>query len=87
MLVPGGEPGSLVHSANGFGSSSIIPGLDGSSSPGLAAVQGNASNAPLLAGVLAVVLLTVGGYLGAFAWGRNPGQGSEPSGSEPSNRA
>jgi hypothetical protein len=79
ILVPGGQPGSLVHSTNGFGSSSTVPGLHGGSSPGLGAVQGNASDAPLLAGVLTLILLSVGGYLGARAWRRTPGPGPEAS--------
>jgi hypothetical protein len=79
ILVPGGQPGSLVHSTNGFGSSSTVPGLNGGSSPGLGAVQSNASDAPLLAGVLALILLSMGGYLGARAWRRTPGPGSEAS--------
>jgi hypothetical protein len=73
VLVPGGEPGSLVHSENGFGSSSQVPGLNASSSAGLAAVQSNGSGAPLLAIVLAAVVLAAGAYLGTR--GRRPRRG------------
>lgn len=68
VLVPGGQPGSLVHSANGFGSSSSVPGLDAPLSSGYGAVQSNASSAPLLAFLLALLVLSVGGFAGARAW-------------------
>ncbi len=68
VLVPGGEPGSLVHSANGFGSSSEIPGVNAPLPSGLAAVQGNASSAPLLAMLLSLFVLAVGGYVGVRSW-------------------
>jgi hypothetical protein len=68
VLVPGGQPGSLIHSANGFGSSSRIPSLDSPPSAGLGAVQSNASSAPLLAFLLAAVVLSLGGYVGVRAW-------------------
>jgi hypothetical protein len=69
VLVPGGQPGSLVHSSNGFGSSSKIPGAGGNpASAGLGAVQSNASSAPLLAFLLAAVVLTLGGFVGLRAW-------------------
>jgi hypothetical protein len=68
VLVPGGEPGSLVHSSNGFGSSSAIPGVDAPPVSGLGAVQSNASQAPLLAIGLGILLLGVGGYIGRRAW-------------------
>jgi hypothetical protein len=73
VLVPGGEPGSLVHSENGFGSSSKVPGLNASSSAGLAAVQSNGSGAPVLAIVLGAVVLAAGAYLGTR--GRRPRRG------------
>jgi len=68
ILVPGGQPGSLVHSANGFGSSSRVPGFDAPLSSGFGAVQSNASSAPLLAFLLALLVLSVGGFAGARAW-------------------
>jgi hypothetical protein len=68
VLVAGGQPGSLIHSANGFGSSSSVPGLNEPTSAGLAAVQGNAGSAPLLASLLSLILLAVGGFIGARAW-------------------
>lgn len=64
VLVPGGQPGSLVHSSNGFGSSSQVP----TANTGLGAVQSNASSAPLLAFLLAAVVLLLGGYVGVRAW-------------------
>lgn len=67
VLVPGGQPGSLVHSSNGFGSSSRVPSLS-SPATGLGAVQTNASSAPLLAFLLAAVVLLLGGYVGVRAW-------------------
>jgi hypothetical protein len=71
VLVPGGQPGSLVHSANGFGSSSKIPSLNSPASAGLGSVQNNASSAPLLAILLAGVMLVLGGYVGVRTW-RSP---------------
>jgi hypothetical protein len=68
VLVPGGQPGSLIHSSNGFGSSSSVPSLNAPASAGLGAVQSNASSAPLLAILLAVVVLVLGGYVGARSW-------------------
>jgi hypothetical protein len=67
VLVPGGQPGSLVHSANGFGSSSSVPGLDSAPSSGLGAVQSNASSAPLLAILLAGLVMAIGAYAGVRA--------------------
>jgi hypothetical protein len=67
MLVPGGEPGSLVHSGNGFGSSSQIPGLTSTPSAGLASVQGDAGSAPALAIMLAIIVMAVGAYAGVRA--------------------
>jgi hypothetical protein len=67
QLVPGGQAGSLIHSANGFGSSSSIPGLNVPSSAGLAAVQGDSSS-PLVAFLLAAIVLSVGGFVGLRAW-------------------
>jgi hypothetical protein len=72
VLVPGGQPGSLVHSANGFGSSSAVPGLNGNASSGLGTVQGDGSSAPVLTIILAVVLLGAGGLMGARAWRTHP---------------
>lgn len=68
VLVPGGQPGSLVHSSNGFGSSSSVPGLDAPASAGFRSVQTDASNAPLLAILLAVAVMLVGGFVGARSW-------------------
>lgn len=68
VLVPGGQAGSLVHSSNGFGSSSAVPGLNGPGSAGLGSVQNNASSAPLLAFLLAALVLSLGGYVGIRAW-------------------
>lgn len=67
MLVPGGQPGSLVHSANGFGSSSAVPGLSAPASPGVGAIQGDASHAPALALLLTVLLLGAGVLTGFWA--------------------
>lgn len=67
MLVPGGQPGSLVHSGNGFGSSAAVPSVHNASS-GLGAVQSNASSAPLLALLLVLVVLTLGASIGFRAW-------------------
>ena len=68
VLVPGGQPGSLVNSSNGFGSSSSVPGVSASASTGLGSIQSNASSAPLLALLLAAVVLLLGGYAGLRAW-------------------
>jgi hypothetical protein len=81
VLVPGGQRGSLVASSNGFGSSPEVPGLNAASSGGFAAVQGNESDAPLLAIVLAVVVLGAGAYLGTRGRRRTPGGGSDASSS------
>lgn len=67
VLVPGGEPGSLIHSSNGFGSSSRVPGLNAPSGSGLDSVQGNAGSAPLLAILLAFVVVSVGAFAGVRA--------------------
>jgi len=67
VLVPGGQPGSLVHSANGFGSSASVPGLNTPASAGLAAVQGGSGSAPLLAIALAAVVMAIGAYAGLRA--------------------
>jgi hypothetical protein len=64
VLVPGGQPGSLVASSNGFGSSPQVPGLNAASSTSLGAIQQGGSDAPLLAIVLAIVVLGAGAYLG-----------------------
>jgi hypothetical protein len=68
VLIPGGQPGSLVHSANGFGSSSLVPGLSAPASAGFGAVQSDASSAPVLAFILALIVLSVGGFCGSRAW-------------------
>jgi hypothetical protein len=68
VLVPGGQPGSIVKSSNGFGSSSRVPGLNAPAAAGLGAVQNNASSAPLLAVLLTLLVLSLGGYLGMRAW-------------------
>jgi hypothetical protein len=67
ILVPGGQPGSLIHSANGFGSASSVPGAGAPPSAGLGAVQGS-SSVPLVAILLAVVVLGAGGFVGVRAW-------------------
>lgn len=84
VLVPGGQPGSLVHSSNGFGSSAQVPGANSPASAGLGSVQNNASSAPLLAFLLAAVVLMLGGYVGLRAW-RNAAarKGAGPTGGEP----
>jgi hypothetical protein len=68
LLVPGGQPGSLVHSANGYGSSSAVPGVNAPASAGFRAVGDTASNAPLLAILLAALVITLGLVAGARAW-------------------
>jgi hypothetical protein len=73
VLIPGGQPGSLVHSSNGFGSSSSVPGLNAPASGGLGAVQSDASSAPLLAILLALVVIAIGVYAGTRA--RRPAGG------------
>ncbi len=78
VLVPGGQPGSLVHSSNGFGSSSQVPSLDRSPTAGLGSLQSNASSAPVLAIILALVVLGVGGYVGGRAWRSSGGRGPTP---------
>jgi hypothetical protein len=84
VLVPGGQPGSLVHSSNGFGSSAKVPGNSSPASAGLGSVQNNASSAPLLAFLLAAVVLTLGGYVGLRAW-RNAAarKGASPAAGDP----
>jgi hypothetical protein len=79
VLVPGGQPGSLVHSANGFGSSSSVPGVDSPFSPGIGTVQNSGSSAPLVAIVLALVLLSLGGLAGARVWRGNRRAPSSPA--------
>lgn len=68
ILVPGGTPGSLVHSANGFGSSSQVPDYDAPTSQGLGALQSGSGSGPLLAIVLSALALLVGVFFGAQAW-------------------
>jgi hypothetical protein len=67
ILIPGGEPGSLIHSANGFGASSKVPGLGSPASGGLTSVHGSGS-VPLVAYLLAGFVLLVGGFVGVRAW-------------------
>lgn len=81
MLVPGGQPGSLIHSENGFGSSSEVPGLNAKASAGFAAVQGNGSSAPPAAILLAIVVLAIGVVAGAGAWHRSNRRQREASAS------
>jgi hypothetical protein len=57
-----------VNSSNGFGSSSTVPGVTARASTGLGSIQSNASSAPLLALLLAAVVLSLGGYAGMRAW-------------------
>ncbi|MHB8656855.1 MAG: hypothetical protein ACYC91_02720 [Solirubrobacteraceae bacterium] len=78
VLIPGGQPGSLIHSANGFGSSSQVPGLNVAPSAGLGVVQNGASDAPLLAILVTVVVLVVGAFAGGRAW-RVSGRATPPS--------
>ncbi len=66
-LVPGGEAGSLVHSENGFGSSTVVPGAAGGGDGAPATVPGNSSSAPTRAFVLAAVVLLIGCYAGFAA--------------------
>jgi hypothetical protein len=68
VLVPGGQPGSLIHSSNGFGSSSKVPGLGAPASAGFRALGSSASNAPLLAILLALVVIALGVVAGGRAW-------------------
>lgn len=69
ILIPGGQPGSLIHSGNGFGSSSLIPGVTGPLPLGLvAAAQGTPGGGPPLAVVVALAVLLVGLFAGARAW-------------------
>jgi hypothetical protein len=68
VLIPGGQPGSLVNSANGFGSSPGIPSLNAPAAAGLGSVQSNASSAPVLAILLAALVLVLGGYIGIRSW-------------------
>ena len=67
MLIPGGQPGSLLHSSDGFGSSPTVPGLNASASTGLGEVQGDASSAPTVAILLAIAVLAIGALAGAHA--------------------
>jgi hypothetical protein len=83
ILVPGGQPASLIHSSNGFGSSSKVPGAGSPASAGLGAVQSNASSAPLLAFLLAAVVLTLGGFAGVRAWRTGGRRGPPPDRRDP----
>lgn len=67
-LIPGGQPGSLVHSSNGFGSSSAVPGLNAPASAGYKAIAGSPSDAPVLAIVLSFVVILLGAFTGSRAW-------------------
>ncbi len=82
VLVPGGQPGSLVNSSNGFGSSSGVPSLNAPAAAGLGSVQSNASSAPLLAILLAALVLALGGYIGIRSW-RGPRRAQLPEPKEP----
>ena len=68
LLVPGGQPGSLVHSGNGFGSSSKVPGLSAPVSAGFRTLGRNSGDAPLLAILLALVVIVLGMFAGARSW-------------------
>jgi hypothetical protein len=68
LLVPGGQPGSLVQSANGFGSSSRVPGYNAPVSAGFRALGRNSSDAPLFAILLAIVVIVLGVFAGARSW-------------------
>ncbi len=68
LLVPGGQPGSLVHSSNGYGSSSQIPGVSGPLPAGFRSVEGSGSSAPTTAILILVLVLALGGLTGAGAW-------------------
>jgi hypothetical protein len=83
VLVPGGEPGSLIHSANGFGSSSAVPGLNAPASAGFRSVQANASDAPVLAIVLALVVIALGALVGLRAVRSAPPRAPRPLASLP----
>jgi hypothetical protein len=58
----------LIHSSNGFGSSSSVPSLNGPPSAGFGAIQSNASSAPPLAIFLAIIVLVIGALIGVRAW-------------------
>lgn len=91
VLIPGGQPGSLVHSGNGFGSSSQVPGYSAPASIGFRAVGTDASDAPVLAILLALLVVGLGVFAGARAWHVNrrasgpslaplpPSEGSPPA--------
>ena len=83
VLIPGGQPGSLVNSSNGFGSSPRIPSLSAPAVAGLGSVQSNASSAPLLAILLAALVLALGGYIGIRSW-RGPRRAQLVEPKEPS---
>lgn len=78
VLVPGGQPGSLIHSSNGFGSSSKVPGLGAPASAGFRTL-GGASNAPILAVLLALVVIALGVVAGGRAWRLSRAGGSPPA--------
>lgn len=79
-LVPGGQPGSLIHSANGFGSSSLVPGLRGPLGSTVSTPQASANSAPQLAMFLSLVLLAAGLFVGTRAWrGPRRASRSQPS--------
>jgi hypothetical protein len=67
ILVPGGQPGSLIHSGNGFGASSRVPGIGSAPSTGLANVQDDTGSAPTVSILVAAVLLIAGCAIGVRA--------------------
>jgi hypothetical protein len=69
--------GQDTSPGNGFASSTHVPGLNGSSSPGVEAQDTGGSSAPLMAIILAVVVLTAGGFIGARAMRRRRPQISD----------
>ncbi len=68
LLVSGGQPGSLIHSNNGYGSSSLIPGVTGPLPAGFRSIDGPGSSAPTLAILISVLVLALGALAGAGAW-------------------
>jgi hypothetical protein len=64
VLIPGGEPGSLIHSSDGFGSSPVVPGLSTSGSDAAQYGSPGDAAAPVLALALAGLVLAVGAFAG-----------------------
>jgi hypothetical protein len=64
VLIPGGEPGSLIHSSDGFGSSPVVPGLRTSGSEAAQYGSPGDASAPMLALALAGLVLAVGAFAG-----------------------